>query len=132
MQIATNADFTNPQLDVPYNATAYYVWSNAAANTTYHYRVKTWNDGGESGWSTGSFQTVAPRVQVTVPNGGEVWQRGLKYFIQWQDNLAEPVVIDLYKGGVFLQLPEHEFQCGSVPMGGLLSTSFPATITRSG
>ena len=103
LQVATNAGFTNLQLDLPYTASAYYVLSNAAPNTTYHYRVKTWNDGGESGWSTGSFQTVAPRVQVTVPNGGETWQRGSQYFIQWQDNLAEPVVIDLYRGGVFLR-----------------------------
>jgi hypothetical protein len=41
-------------------------------------------------------------IKVTAPNGGEAWQRGLKYFIQWQDDIAENVVIDLYKSGVFL------------------------------
>jgi hypothetical protein len=103
LQIATNLSFTSLEVEQPYTPTAYYVWSNAAPDTTYHYRVKTWNDGGESDWSTGSFQTAAPLVRVTVPNGGEVWQRGLQYYIQWRDNLAEPVIIDLYKGGAFLQ-----------------------------
>ena len=56
-----------------------------------------------SDWSAGAFQTIAPQIVVTVPNGGEAWQRGLKYFIQWHDNVAEDVVIDLYKGGTFLK-----------------------------
>ena len=42
-------------------------------------------------------------LAVTAPNGGEAWQRGLKYFVQWRGNTPEPVVIDLYKGGVFLK-----------------------------
>ena len=37
-------------------------------------------------------------VEVTVPNGGEVWKKGLSYFVQWKDNLSEDVVIELYKG----------------------------------
>jgi hypothetical protein len=102
LQIATNADFSGPVVDVPYQSDAFYVWSNAASGTAYYYRVNTSNDGGTSDWSNGAFQTVAPMIAVTVPNGGEAWQRGMKYFIQWQDNIAEDVVIDLYKSGVFL------------------------------
>jgi hypothetical protein len=41
-------------------------------------------------------------IQVTVPNGGEHWQRGVKYFIQWNDNLSQSVVIRLYKGGALV------------------------------
>jgi hypothetical protein len=102
LQIATNADFSAPVVDVTEQTEAFYVWSNAAPGTAYYYRVNTSNDGGTSGWSSGSFQTIAPMIKVTAPNGGEAWQRGLKYFIQWQDNIAENVVIDLYKSGVFL------------------------------
>ena len=102
-QIATSPDFVRPIVDVPYQTEAFRVWSNALPGTTYFYRVKTVNDGGESDWTVGSFETVAPRVQVTVPNGGETWQRGITCFIKWQDNLAENVVIDLYKGGSFLR-----------------------------
>ena len=61
------------------------------------------NFGGTSAWSTASFATVPPMVHVTAPNGGEAWQRGLKYFIRLDDNIAENVIIDLYKGGTFLK-----------------------------
>jgi hypothetical protein len=103
IQIATHADFSSPVLDVAGQTDAFTVWTNAAPNTTYFYRVNTSNDGGTSDWLSGAFQTLAPMIKVTVPNGGEAWQRGLKYFIQWQDNIAENVVIDLYKSGVFLK-----------------------------
>jgi hypothetical protein len=102
LQIATNSDFANPVLDVADQTDAFNVWTNAAPNTTYFYRVNTSNEGGTSDWSSGSFQTLAPMIKVTAPNGGEAWQRGLTYFIQWQDNIPEDVVIDLYKDGVFL------------------------------
>jgi hypothetical protein len=95
-QVSTNQDFSNPLVDVPYQTDAFYVWNNAAANTTYYYRVRTDNDAGASDWATGSFQTVAS------PNGGEMWRRGLKYFVQWQGNIGENVVIDLYKAGAYV------------------------------
>ena len=103
LQIATNSDFAAPVVDLPYQTDAFYVWSNAAPGTTYYYRVNASNDGGTSSWSTGSFQTVPPMIAVTAPNGGEAWRRGLNYFVQWQGNVPEPVGIDLYQGGVFLQ-----------------------------
>ena len=103
LQIATNADFSDPVVDVTSQTDAFFVWSNAVPSTTYHYRVSTSNDGGTSAWAVGAFQTTAPMIAVTAPNGGETWQRGSKYFIQWQDDLAEAVVIDLYKSGVLLK-----------------------------
>jgi Arylsulfotransferase (ASST)/Ser-Thr-rich glycosyl-phosphatidyl-inositol-anchored membrane family len=101
-QVSTNQNFSNPLLDVPYQTDAFSVWSNATANTTYYYRVRTDNDAGASGWATGSFQTVAPFITVTSPNGGEFWRRGLKYFVQWRGNIGEAVNIDLYKSGAYL------------------------------
>ena len=103
LQVATSADFANPVVDLSGQTEAFKVWSNAAPNTTWFYRVRTLNDGGQSDWSTGSFQTIPPTIVVTVPNGGETWQRGVPNFIQWQDNIDENVVIDLYKNGVFLR-----------------------------
>jgi len=102
LQIATTPDFASPVVDVPYQVDAFYVWNDAAPGTTYYYRVNTSNDGGASDWATNSFQAAAPFVQIKTPNGGEAWRRGLSYFVQWNDDLAENVNIDLYKGGVFL------------------------------
>jgi Arylsulfotransferase (ASST)/Kre9/KNH-like N-terminal Ig-like domain len=101
-QVSTNPDFSEPLADVPHQTDAFFVWSNASANTTYYYRVQTDNNAGPSGWATGSFRTVAPFITVTSPNGGEMWRRGLKYFVQWQGNIGENVVIDLYKAGAFV------------------------------
>ena len=101
-QVATNQDFANPVFQMPYQTDAFFVWSGAAASTTYFYRVRTWNDAGASGWAVGSFSTVPPAITVTAPNGGERWRRGLKYFVQWKANIAENVAIDLYKAGLFV------------------------------
>lgn len=101
-QVSTNRDFSNPSLQVPYQTDGFFVWSNATANTAYYYRVRTWNDAGASDWAIGSFRTVPPFITVSSPNGGENWRRGLKYFVQWQANVGENVVIDLYKAGSYL------------------------------
>jgi len=108
LQVSTNAGFSHLIVDATWMTEARYILSNAIPNATYYYRVKTLtqNDDftiGESDWSTGSFQTVPPTLQVTFPNGGEVLRRGLKYFIRWNDNIAESVVIELYKGGSLLK-----------------------------
>ena len=103
LEIATDQTFTHPVVQEAYQTAANYVWSNPLPDTSYCYRVRTWNDAGESDWSPGSFQTVAPAIRLTAPNGFEAWRRGLKFFIQWHDNLVGNVVIDLYKGGSFLR-----------------------------
>ena len=103
LQIDTTTNFVAPLVDVPYQTDACFVWSNAAPGTTYYYRVSTSDDSGTGDWSIGSFQTVAPTIAVTAPNGGEAWRRGLYYFVKWNGNTPEPVAIDLYKGGVFLK-----------------------------
>jgi hypothetical protein len=41
---------------------------------------------------------------VTVPNGGQTWQRGLSYFIQWADNVDEDVVVELYDGDALVDV----------------------------
>ncbi len=91
--------FPNPLIEVPYQTDAFYVWSNATLTTTYHYRVRTWNDAGSSDWSVGSFSTIAPFIAVTSPKGGELWRRGLSYYVQWQANIPENVGLHLYEAG---------------------------------
>jgi hypothetical protein len=62
------------------------------------------NDGGVSDWATNAFTTIPPMIHVTAPNGGENWCRGQSSFIQWDDNILENVEIDLYKGGIMVQV----------------------------
>ena len=100
LQISTNQDFATTAVSVSYQNNAYYVWNAAVTNMIYYYRVKTVNEGGESDWSVGTFQTVLPVINVTFPNGGEALKRGLQYFVRWNANIAENVLIELYKGGV--------------------------------
>jgi hypothetical protein len=104
LQVSTGADFSAPVVDEPYLAEARYTFSSAAPNTTYYWRVETFNDGGLSDRATNSFATVPPSIHVTAPNGGEIWQRGLPYFVQWDDNFLENVTISLYKAGTLAKV----------------------------
>jgi hypothetical protein len=106
LQVATDENFTAlvVDADASWMTESRYTWSDAADNTTYYWRVKiTISDFSHSDWSTSSFATVPPMIEVTAPNGGEQWQRGLEYFIKWNDNIDEDVVLELYKGDTFVQ-----------------------------
>jgi hypothetical protein len=103
LQIATTPDFASLVVDIPYQTDAFYVWNGAAPNITYYWRVNTSNDGGTSDWTTNSFATVPPAIQMISPNGGEAWLRGTPHFIQWNGNLPENVAVKLYKGGTLVQ-----------------------------
>jgi hypothetical protein len=123
-EISTNQDFSTPLVSVYYQNDAFFVWSNASPNTTYFYHAKTLNDGGESSWSAGSFQTAPPLLNLTTPNGGEAWQRGLRYFIRWTDNISENVIIELYKSGALVNTIAT-----NAPSTGAYQWLIPANIT---
>ncbi|MEE8307831.1 MAG: aryl-sulfate sulfotransferase, partial [Gammaproteobacteria bacterium] len=119
LQVATDADFTALVVNSSRMTEARYTWSSANPNTTYYWQAYITNNGGNSAWSTGSFATVPPMVEVTAPNGGENWQRGQDYFIKWNDNIAEDVVIELYKDDTLVEtlgtVPSdraHEWEVG--------------------
>jgi hypothetical protein len=103
LQVSKDAEFSTLVVDDPNLTETPYILDTVEADTTYYWRVSTINDAGTSEWSEDVFSTVSPTVKITVPNGGEDWQRGIEYFIQWDDNLAEDVVIELHKGGSLLQ-----------------------------
>ncbi|HWD17813.1 MAG TPA: aryl-sulfate sulfotransferase [Verrucomicrobiae bacterium] len=102
LQVSTTPDFASPVVDMPYQTDAEYVWSNAAPATLYYWRVGTVNDGGQGDWATNTFQTAAPFLQITAPNGGEAWRRGVSHFVQWKGDVSDNIIIGLYKAGVFL------------------------------
>jgi len=103
LQVAKDPEFKTLEVDEPNLMETRYTLGAVDPNTIYYYRVNTTNYGGTSEWSTASFQTIPPMVIVTTPNGGEQWKRGLDFFIKWEDNIDEDVVLELYKGGIFVR-----------------------------
>ena len=98
-QLALDDKFSNLLADTNYMTNAFYTLNALEKGNHYYWRVKAMNDKGESEWTTTNmFTAIAPFVTVTKPNGSEQWQRGLTYFIQWNNNILEDVVIQLYKG----------------------------------
>ena len=102
LQVATNTAFTNPVVDQAGLTSLTYTLQPLQAATTYYWRVNVTNYGGLSDWSTNSFTTALPTIQVTSPNGGEAWALGQTNFIQWNDNISENVAIDLYRGATLI------------------------------
>ena len=140
LQVSTNADFSSPLVDQPALVESRYTNVTVAPGTRYFWRVQTSNDGGLSDWSTNSFTTVPPLVQVTVPHGGEAWRRGLPAILQWQANVKENIALDLYKAGVFVKtlstnataVPAYTWQISvATPPGSDYSIRIRSTTTGS-
>jgi hypothetical protein len=98
LQVATDSGFGNLIVDQAGLTNLAYTLPSVQAATTYYWRVNVSNYGGVSDWSTNSFATAPPTIQVTSPKGGEAWQRGQLCFVEWTNNIAENVAIDLYNG----------------------------------
>ncbi|RQW01645.1 MAG: T9SS C-terminal target domain-containing protein, partial [Calditrichaeota bacterium] len=98
IQIASDFDFTSIIINQGNMTDAFFTMDTVTKNTDYYWRVRATNPAGTSDWTTPQlFTTVAPYVTMTIPNGGENWQIGLEYFIKWEDNLAENVILELHK-----------------------------------
>lgn len=112
LQVASDPGFNNLLVDETALMDYGYSWSIPNPDTSYWYRVRIHNDGGQGEWSTASFQAVPPTIQVMTPNGGEAWTRGIREFIRWDDNIDDSVILDLLKGGIPV------LEIGTVPSSG--------------
>ena len=103
LQVSKDPEFKTLEVDESNLMEISYTLGAVEPDTMYYYRMNTTNYGGTSEWSTASFQTIPPMVIVTAPNGGEQWQRGLDFFILWEDNIDEDVVLEVYKDNTFVK-----------------------------
>lgn len=107
LQIANDENFENIVLEQEYIDSCTYLF-NAENNTQYFWRVKTYTESAQgfisSDWSeTTTFFSSSPYVKILNPAEGEKWQYGLDYFIKWEDNLSENLILDLYDNNIFLE-----------------------------
>ena len=100
LQLATDPGFSSLLVDTNGLGTSSATIPNLISNTQYFWRVRTVIEATASDWAEASFTTAPPRLRLTYPAGGEVWQRFQTVTIRWVDNLSENVALDLYKGGV--------------------------------
>ncbi|MEW6193577.1 MAG: aryl-sulfate sulfotransferase [Bacteroidota bacterium] len=133
LQVALNPQFENPIIDAANLTEAFFVIDSLTYNSTYYWRVKSFNSTVNSDWSeTFSFTTVAPEVQITIPNGGEKFQRGLKHYIKWNDNIAEDVVIELLRNNEVVSVIDTTSSSGvyqwSVSQGAAISNNYKIKI----
>ncbi len=113
VQVSTDPAFGTLVTNVVAATKTFFWLPNVAANTTYYWRANTDNAGGTSDWSTNTFTTAPPSIQLAVPAGGEAWQRGVSHVVQWNSDLGGTfqadtrlggnVGIDLYKSGSLIR-----------------------------
>ena len=105
LEIATDEGFASVVISEDNLTSTVYEIDNLINGTDYYWRVKTTNEAGTSDWSeTGHFTATTPYVRVTVPNGDEVWDKGNKYFIEWESNIDEDLKIELYKDDALIEI----------------------------
>jgi Kre9/KNH-like N-terminal Ig-like domain/Secretion system C-terminal sorting domain len=101
----------------------YYLWTlpdTTQAGSDYKIKVTSILYGSITDQSNGNFTLFSQQIAVTSPNGGEMWDAGTGYGIEWTDNISENVKIDLYKGGslyytIAASAPSNGYYAWAVP-----------------
>ncbi|MBN1340704.1 MAG: aryl-sulfate sulfotransferase [Bacteroidales bacterium] len=99
IQIATDEDFNSVVYEND-SVTETHFGFQCENNTSYYWRIKTfaldYEDTMESDWSeVFVFHAANSQVSVVEPAAETKWEYGLDYFIEWEDNFADQVVIEL-------------------------------------
>lgn len=102
LQVARDVDFTDIAAEEQYITSAIYDL-NVQPNLNYYWRVKAYNDAGESEWSpVVTFSAKAPYIKLKTPVAGAKWRRGLEYYVTWDDIISEDVALELYQNNSFI------------------------------
>lgn len=100
--------------------------SDLEPNTTYYWKVAVSNDYEQGLWSdVYEFTIGEPFINITYPNGGEVWVKDtIRKFINWEKNITEPVKIDLLRNGAV----EYSISDSLVSFTGAFAFKIPGTV----
>ena len=97
LQVAEDSLFTGLVLDEPDLMEQSYTLESLD-EAVYYWRVRASTDLDTSEWAMARFDAVAPFLRVTSPEAGDEITVGLKHFIEWEDNLDEDILVQLYQG----------------------------------
>ena len=97
LQVAEDSLFTGLVLDEPDLMEQSYTLESLD-EAVYYWRVRASTDLDTSAWAMARFDAVAPFLRVTSPEAGDEITVGLKHFIEWEDNLDEDILVQLYQG----------------------------------
>jgi hypothetical protein len=95
LQVARDSLFTQLVLDEPDLMEGTYTLESLD-EATYFWRVRASTDLDTSAWAMARFDAAAPFLRVTSPAAGEKITVGLKHFVDWEDNLDEDILVELY------------------------------------
>ncbi|MCH8032997.1 MAG: aryl-sulfate sulfotransferase [Bacteroidetes bacterium] len=102
LQVATDAAFNNKVVDDSTLTTVTYTLTPLLQEQDYYWRAKSKNLAGWGDWtSVWSFNSSASFLDLTFPNGGEVWKTDTSMAIKWDHNLLDSVRIELYRNEAF-------------------------------
>ncbi|HKB86280.1 MAG TPA: Ser-Thr-rich GPI-anchored membrane family protein, partial [Ignavibacteriaceae bacterium] len=81
----------------------YFLWMPNVAESGNDFMIKITSVANSNvfDFSDANFSVNKSQLTITSPNGGENLQTSSYYGIVWADNIAGPVKLELYKGGVF-------------------------------
>ncbi len=84
--------------------------SELAPSTLYYVRAYAINIAGTAYGQQEFFSTAAePTINITSPTGSSHWVSGDTKFITWEDNIAENVLIQLFKGSTLTKVISNNY-----------------------
>ena len=102
LQVSTESDFNSYDINDSSLSNPNFTMTSLSPNQQYYWRARSKNLAGWGDWSeVWSFNSTASFLNLTFPNGGEVWQTDSSLTIKWDHNLLDSVKIDLYKNDTF-------------------------------
>jgi hypothetical protein len=98
LQVFSDSLYTDAVIDTTLNP-SFYTIDNITNHTIYFWRVRSILGSEVSSWTPiWSFEVTDAFVNLTAPNGGEVWSIGSENVIRWESNIMDSVRLDLLYG----------------------------------